>query len=281
MSQHLNLHSAVASSLILTGIAGPDLVDWLARQHAVHILIHRQPTRCRIHQMPPLTTFQFVILFRQRLDLLVCPMALRRIGEYLPVHRRSGIDRIHDTGKEGIAKLGSDMRTTLYHPRLDTLEGCHASGSLSGCQRNLGHRRQTTRILLLVQFHLRPARKLRTTLTAQAEELPHGRIETTARLLTKLTTEPVPIMVTDSLCTDTVDVPSHIEEEFQVVACHLHIVHVGYPELAHIVVVGLAHLVVDKSGLGGGQPEVVVRTSPVAEMIIDTSPTLSLLLAGI
>ena len=88
-------------------------------------------------------------------------------------------------------------------------------------------------------------------------------------------------MVADSLGTDTVDIPRHVEEELQVVARHLHIVYVGYPELAHIVVVGLAHLVVDKSGLGGGQPEVVVRTSPVAQVVVHTCPTLSPLLAGI
>ena len=88
-------------------------------------------------------------------------------------------------------------------------------------------------------------------------------------------------MDTDGLCTDTVDVPSHIEEEFQVIARHLHIVHVGNPEFADMMIVSFTHLVIDETGLSRRQPEVVVRTSPVAEMIIDTSPTLSLLLADI
>ena len=88
-------------------------------------------------------------------------------------------------------------------------------------------------------------------------------------------------MVTDGLCTYAVDVPGHIEEEFQIIACHLHIVHIGNPELTDMMIVSFTHLVIDESRLSGRQPEVVVRTPPVAEMIIDTSPTLSLLLVGI
>ena len=247
----------------------------------MHILIHRQTTRGSIHQSTPLPTIQFVVLRRQRLYLLVGPMALMGFGEDLAVHRCRGIDGILNSGKPGVHQFWTHQRTTFYQRGFNTLKIGHASCSLSGSQRYLRDWRQTTRVFLLIQFHLCVSGEFRASLTTKTEELIHGRIEPTPRLLTKLTTEPVPIMVTDGLCTDTVDVPSHIEEEFQVIARHLHIVHVGNPEFADMMIIGLTHLVIDKSWLSRRQPEVVVRTSPVAEMIIDTSPTLSLLLVGI
>ena len=78
-----------------------------------------------------------------------------------------------------------------------------------------------------------------------------------------------------------VDVPRHIEEEFELVGGHLGVVDVGNPQSAAVVVVGGTHLGVDEAGLSGGEPEVVVRTAPIAEVVVDASPTLPLLLFGI
>ena len=71
------------------------------------------------------------------------------------------------------------------------------------------------------------------------------------------------------------DIPCHIEEQFQIVAGHLRVVHIGNPYLPYLVIVCLTHLVVDKSGLGGGQPQVVMWSSPITQMIIDTATALA------
>ena len=57
--------------------------------------------------------------------------------------------------------------------------------------------------------------------------------------------------------------------------------HIGYPQPAAVVVIGRLHLVIDESGLRGGEPEIVVRTPPVAQVIVDASPTPSLLLKAV
>ena len=80
---------------------------------------------------------------------------------------------------------------------------------------------------------------------------------------------------------DSVDVPSHVEEEFQVVGCHFRIVDIGNPKPSGIVVIRLTHLIVDKSGLCSREPEIIVRTPPIREMIIHSRTSAALLLAGI
>ena len=134
---------------------------------------------------------------------------------------------------------------------------------------------------LLVEFHLSPSHKLRTTLATKAEEVVHRREKAVTSQRTELSAEPPPVMVIQGRGTDTLNIPSHIEEEFKVVARNLYVVHIRNPEFAHMVVVGFAHLVIDQTWLCGSQPEIVVRTPPVAEMIIDTTPTLSLLFTSI
>ena len=54
--------------------------------------------------------------------------------------------------------------------------------------------------------------------------------------------------------------------------------HIDNPQLTAVMVVGSTHLVIDESWLGGGEPNIVMRTSPVREVIIDASPTLAFLL---
>ena len=84
-------------------------------------------------------------------------------------------------------------------------------------------------------------------------------------------------MVTERGAIDAIDVPRHIKEEFKVVAGHLHIMDIGNPQFTDIAVVSLAHLVVDESRLSCGEPQIIMRTSPIAEVVIDGSPTLTLL----
>ena len=62
----------------------------------------------------------------------------------------------------------------------------------------------------------------------------HDREEPFTHFFSKLPAEPCLIMVVDALAIDTVDIPCHVEEEFQVVACYLWIMYVGYPELAYM-----------------------------------------------
>ena len=77
------------------------------------------------------------------------------------------------------------------------------------------------------------------------------------------------------------NIPRHIEKQFQVVGSHLRVVDVGNPQTATVVVVGSTHLGVDQSWLRRRQPQVVMGTPPVAEVVVDASPTLPLLLFGI
>ena len=46
--------------------------------------------------------------------------------------------------------------------------------------------------------------------------------------------------------------------------------HIGNPLASHTVVVGLPHFLEDESRLGGGQPQIVVGPSPVAQMVVHT-----------
>ena len=136
-------------------------------------------------------------------------------------------------------------------------------------------------VFFLIEFHLCPPHKLRATLATKAEEVVHRWEKTVAGLCPELSAEPCLVMPVECRGTDTIDIPCHIEEQFKIVARHLHVVNIRNPEFAHVVVVGLAHLIIDQTGLCGGQPEIVVRAPPVTEMIIDAATTLPLLFAGI
>ena len=75
-----------------------------------------------------------------------------------------------------------------------------------------------------------------------------------------------------------IDVPCHVEKQFKVVGGGLQFVYIGNPQPSRVVVVSLAHLVVDESRLRCREPQVVVRPAPVAQMVIHSCPTLSFLL---
>ena len=53
---------------------------------------------------------------------------------------------------------------------------------------------------------------------------------------------------------------------------------ISYPQLASIVVVGCAHFVEDQARLSGGEPQMVVRSAPIAQMIVNACATATFLL---
>ena len=141
--------------------------------------------------------------------------------------------------------------------------------------------RQAAVVELLVNLYLIEAQEFWSAFSAQAIELMHRGEEFFSSLLAKLATEPCAIVITKRFAADAVDVPGHIEEKFKIVACHFRIVYIHYPQSAHVVVVSLAHLVVNQSGLCGGKPEIIVRTAPVRKVIVNSASATSFLLAGI
>ena len=86
-------------------------------------------------------------------------------------------------------------------------------------------------------------------------------------------------MVIQTVRTEGVVVPCHVEKELQLIRSDLWIVHIHNPLLTRMMTVSLTHLFIDQAWLCGRQPKVIMRTSPIAEMIIYTCPTTSLLLS--
>ena len=173
------------------------------------------------------------------------------------------------------------MRTHSDNSCFQSLKSLQSYCHFLRRQRHFRHRRKTTIISLLVEFDLRITHKLRTPLATKTIKLMHHGEEPSADLLTKLPTKPGLIVIIQRFATHTVDVPSHIEKQFEVVTRHLRIMHIHNPELSDVVVIGLTHLIIYQSGLGGRQPEIVVWTPPIAQVIIHTAPTLSQLFFGI
>ena len=126
-------------------------------------------------------------------------------------------------------------------------------------------------------LNLAPSHKLRTALATEAVELVHHWEQFFSHFLAKLTTKPCLVVVVDGLSLHAVDVPCHIEEQFEVVASHLGVMHVYYPYLAHVMVVGSLHLIVYQTRLCGCQPKVVVWATPVAQVVIYTATANTLL----
>ena len=141
--------------------------------------------------------------------------------------------------------------------------------------------RPASRIGILVQFHLVPAHELRPAYGCQPVELLHGRRQLSARLLAKLTAQPLLQMQPECRRVLPVDIPSHVQKQFQRIGSHLQLVYVDNPQSAHIVVVGGLHLVVDESWLRTTEPHIVERTAPIRQVVVDTATTAALLLFGI
>ena len=135
--------------------------------------------------------------------------------------------------------------------------------------------------LTVGHLHLCPAHELRLADSAETVELTHGGGQLLTSLLAKLCTEPLLQMARQCRWVYSVDVPRHIQEELQVVGSHLGVVDVDNPQTAAVMVVGRLHLRVDESRLRRRQPQIVVGTAPVREVVVDASPTLPLLLLGI
>ncbi len=122
---------------------------------------------------------------------------------------------------------------------------------LGGGELGVGGRTKSARIGLFVKLNLAPAHELRPPLAAKAVVFVHCGEQFLSCFVAKQAAKPVLVVSVEGGCTHTVDVPSHVEEQFEVVAGHLGVVDVHYPELAHVVVVGSTHLVVHQARLCG------------------------------
>ncbi len=273
---------------------------------------HRQVSRTHVHRPLPLASgHRVVVVSGERAHLLICLLALGRGGveavvvvehalervaalhertcalgfEHLPCMSLGGKHGIFDCSKVGILQFGTYGRLHLLdlfgHGSVAFEVAVKLVAKLRRGEIRVGRRTKSARIGFFVQLHLVPSHELRPALAAQTVELIHGREQLLAGFVAKHTAEPVLIVLVEGGSIYAVDVPCHVEKQFEVVAGHLGVVHVHYPELAHIVVVGSAHLVVHQSRLCGCQPQIVVRTTPVAEVIVHATAAAALLLLGI
>ena len=193
----------------------------------------------------------------------------------------SGLYGVLYGGKIGITQGGTHGGGNLLHLTAQTEEAALETVALRLGPVGIAHGRQTAGVHLLIQLHLCPPHEFGTADAAEAIELAHDGEQAAACLVAKLAAEPSLIVVAERLMGDAVDVPCHVEEQLQLVARHLGVVHVSYPQAARVVVVGLPHLAVDESRLGGGQPQIVVRPPPVGKVVIHTGAALPLLFAGV
>ena len=138
-------------------------------------------------------------------------------------------------------------------------------------------KRLATRHHALVEFHLGPSHELGFANVAEAVKLRQGGEEGFPGRIAKLFAEPIGQVLVDGLRCDAIDVPCHVQEEFEVVGRHFRVVHIGYPQLAAVVVVGRFHLAVDEAGLRGGEPKIVVGAAPIAEVVVDSAAATALL----
>ena len=88
-------------------------------------------------------------------------------------------------------------------------------------------------------------------------------------------------MVADGRWRDAVDVPCHIEEQAHSVGSNFRVMDIQYPQAACVVVVGCLHLIAYQSWLCGGKPQVVVRTSPIAQVIVHSCASAAFLLQAV
>ena len=201
-----------------------------------------------------------VIVGKHILQRAACSMLPGTLGFQHLLHMgSSSLNGILDGSKVGIGQFWSQGLADFLHFCIQSSKASLKPVTLFLGPVAVAHLRESPVIEFLVYLHLIPSHELRTPHAAEPVELVHHGEEPFADLLTELPTKPGLIVIIQCLTRDTVDVPGHIEKEFQVVASHLRIMHVHNPKPAHIVVVGLTHLIVYQSGLGGRQPEVQRR----------------------
>ncbi len=142
-------------------------------------------------------------------------------------------------------------------------------------------RRQAVRVSFPVgKLYLAPAHELRATHRGKPVVFAHRRRQKVSSLLPELPAQPFFKMGVYALRPDGTDVPGHVKEQFEIISRYFRVVDVGYPQLPDIVVVGLPHLMVYQPGLCRTQPQAVMRTAGVAQVVVDTGPATARLLLG-
>ena len=192
-------------------------------------------------------------------------------------HSGSTFHRILHDGEEG-----GIVSTYLLHALHEVVVFLYVALQLSTELRlrelRTGRQRVAPTVFLLVHLRLRPSHELRAPHAAELIEFLHYRRGLECSRHTQLLLEPALQMVVELCGTHAIDVPRHIHEERQVVGRHLRIVNIHYPYILAVVVVGGLHLRVYQARLRRSEPQVVVRTAPVAQVIVYTTAARTLLL---
>ena len=188
-----------------------------------------------------------------------------------------GLNGILDGSKVSISETGTYRLPNLLHFMAECSKPLFKPITLLLCPIAVANLGKSTIVEFLIDFDLIPTHELGATDATELIELVHHREESLACLLSKLPTEPILIMIIERRAIHAINVPRHIEEKLEIVTCYLHIMDIHNPEFPNVMVVGLAHLIIDQSWLGSSQPKIVVRTTPIGEMIVDTTSTNSFL----
>ena len=276
--QHLDALATLRGRCIVGGIAGYALEGCVGLQLCADILEYGQSARGGIHQSLPLAAGQPVVTRGQRLNLLVGATALHGVAQYLAVHGRCSMDGVEHVGEVGLVQSLRHQAGVCLRSGFKAAEVGQPLAGFAQRQLGLADGRLAAGIFLLVQLHLRPTHEFRLALAAEAVVFVQDGSQLAACRGAELRAEPLFQMLSDGLGPDAVDVPRHVKEQLQVVGGHLGVVDVGNPQPSGVMVVGRAHLVIDKAGLRGGQPEVVVGPSPVRQVVVDAGTALPLLL---
>ena len=105
--------------------------------------------------------------------------------------------------------------------------------------------------------------------------LPHHRQQLRTGLVTELPPQKTAEMGAGALPADRLHAPCHVHKEFCLILARLDVAHVQYPYLPDAAVVGRRHLLVEQGGRECAQPQVVVRTAPIAHVIVDAVAALA------
>ena len=131
--------------------------------------------------------------------------------------------------------------------------------------------RQIAYDLIFRVFFLRPGvpHKFRLADMGKAVMLLHHREQAGRCLRAELAGKEVPQMAGYSLLFHPVYVPCHVHEQLGLVFGRLDVAHVQNPHLADALVVCCLHLLVNKVRARSGKPQVVVRTPPIRDMVVN------------
>ena len=271
---------------------------------------HRQLARVHRHQSIPLSVGHLaVVVFGELLHLAQGLDAACRRAQCLAVvverllagdvsrllclqmlrgHIGSSEDGILDGCEVGVFQLRTNQLLDVLHQLAQLVVFTQIALQLvaegKGIELRVACWRQSTLVFLLVEFHLAPSHELRLSDGRELVELAHHGQQLVAAFLAELLGEPrfevvvQPCYFVTLLPCYFVKVPRHIEEQRQLIGSHLRVVDVGNPHAACSLLIGGRHLVVEQARLRGGEPQIVVWTSPVRQVVVDAVTTLAPLL---